>query len=202
MYGAHSVDVPRFHKGVDGIGHSPHHEVPVVQIEQPVVNEILQGLLVGEAFTGVDEHCFRKPVGPAELLEVEGVHFNLRHVADGERVDVLKLYAEQRAGEDIAVVSLLYEVLDVGEQVGALLNLVDDDDGLAGNEGVGRCDRHAEEEIVGARRLRERIPRPAVFDEIEGDDMVEVLPCELSREVTFSHLACSFYEKSLGRGGM
>ncbi|MEI3548846.1 MAG: hypothetical protein V8Q09_11225 [Adlercreutzia sp.] len=132
----------------------------MVQIEQPVVNEILQGLLVGEAFPGVDEHCFRKPVGPAELLEVEGVHFNLRHVADGERVDVLKLYAEQRAGEDIAVVSLLYEVLDVGEQVGALLNLVDDDDGLAGNGGramrptCGRGDRRRSSPSKNESRAR------------------------------------------------
>lgn len=100
--------------------------------------------LFAQTLTRHVEDGRREPACPAILFEVQGVQLHLREVAHGKRVYVLRLHTKEQAGENVAVVPLLHKILDKCEDIRRLLNLVNDNDGLMGNEGRTSNNGHAQ----------------------------------------------------------
>ena len=125
--------------------------------------------------------------GADKLLEVERIHVFHAHVADGFRAQVFQFDAQQRAAEDVAVRTVVYQKLDGRDDVGAELHFVEEDERFALNEWDGRERRQTQQKVAAAARALKGVDGFRLFDKVDFDETLERL-AELSDGIGLSRL--------------
>lgn len=110
------------------------------RLQQPCVHKLVDGANPLKGGSRLCDDSVRNPLGPAELLEVEGEHLDLAQIPNGHGTDILELHSQQRARDhEIKVLAIaVHQELESSDNLGALLCLVDEHKCLARNQIVFR----------------------------------------------------------------
>ena len=141
-----------------------------------------------EAAQGFGDDVVAHPVRPAELLEIEWVHVDDADVPHGQRSHAAQFDAKQRPREHVVVTFTLHEILDCRDGLFTLLHLVDEDDGLAGNQPLPGEGRYGHEKLVHVARGVESVADVSLLYEVELDDVLVFSMEELPHQVRLANL--------------
>ncbi len=194
--------VARSGEGVHHCGHAAYDEVLPHAAHHGRVHRLRHGF---EPFVVVPERIERPIViaeRPEELLEVEGTHRNLPLVPYGQGWCVLELAVphpqERTRAYDVAA-PVLCEVLERGSCLRALLQLVEKEEGLAGDDVHARHEeRDARVEVLRRQRPTEDLPVVGVLDEVELDETLVLRLPEAFDDERLADLASAVDEEALG----
>ena len=121
------AEVLRFQIGGDRLRHTAYDEVKLEQRRHALVNKCVHGLfLLKRSTKRVDDLC-ADVVRPGKFLKIQRVHRDDVHVSHRGGDDVFENGSEQGPAEDIGILAILHEVLDLRDQLLALLHLVEED---------------------------------------------------------------------------
>ena len=173
------AEIFRFQIGGDRLRHTADDEVKLEQRRHALVDKRVHGLfLLKRSTKRVDDLC-ADVVRPGKFLKIERVHRDDVHVSHRSGDNVLENRIEHGPAEDIRIVAVLHEVLDLRDQLLALLHLVKEDHRLPRDHPVAEKRGKAQQNLVRTLRPLEKRDIIRILDEIHFDHAVVVVVCEL-----------------------
>ena len=140
-------------------------------------------------------------ISPQKLLKVQRVHINYRLSAYRNRLRLLTvtLNAQQRAGTDHIIPTIITEKLQRGTSFGTILNLIQHKDGLSWLEDgfFTQKGRKHHDDMIYFKRACENGGIVRILEKVEVDNMRIVLFGEVKYRVCFTTLSAAFNDQWL-----
>ena len=143
------------------------------------------------------DHVLGDTVRPCKFQQVHGVHLPDLFKAYGIRTNLFAVHPEQGTGFDIVETPILNEELDSRPSIRTLLDLIKEDQRLAGNQRHTEESGNAHDNGIHVSAILEDVGSAWSFDEVDLDEMLVLLPSELANERGFADLPSSSDEQGL-----